>query len=255
MQDSPAEPSMLVNIARFVTAYYTLRPDPAVEPNAWRSVPQAIEVPRSMLPSMKRTFSRSPKPFVITESNKKLTARFPGNGHTRALRTGFCDSLEVLTANDIEVMIDRNRGYTPCPSCPMRSKLQPRSESEFGRRYRDYSVAQPAGGRRLEVQPVAWGPADTHVTAWIEEEANHLLADDLRTVERVPFERAMKASTTHRHDYVGSYTSELGTVVDMAAIRDAKLKLGVDPLGGAECITGVSLVSATGSGRRSPTTR
>ena len=85
----------------------------------------------------------------------------------------------------------------------------------------------------LKYNPPHGGLADTHVTAWIEEEANHLLADDLRAVKRVPFERAMKASTTHRHDYVGSYTSELGTVVDMAAIRDAKLKLGVDPLGGA----------------------
>ena len=85
----------------------------------------------------------------------------------------------------------------------------------------------------FKYNPPHGGPADTHVTKWIEEQANTLLADNLRGVCRIPYERAHGAPTTHRHNYIGSYVSDLGAVVDMDAIRDARLHLGVDPLGGA----------------------
>ena len=85
----------------------------------------------------------------------------------------------------------------------------------------------------FKYNPPHGGPADTHVTKWIEEQANTLLTDDLRGVRRIPYERAHGAPTTHRHNYMGAYVSDLGSVVDMDAIRDARLHLGVDPLGGA----------------------
>ncbi|MGH7934300.1 MAG: alpha-D-glucose phosphate-specific phosphoglucomutase, partial [Candidatus Binataceae bacterium] len=85
----------------------------------------------------------------------------------------------------------------------------------------------------FKYNPPHGGPASTFVTAWIQREANRLLTDDLRGLKRIPLERAAKAHTTHHHDYIGAYTGELGAVVDMNTIRDAKLKLGVDPLGGA----------------------
>ena len=81
--------------------------------------------------------------------------------------------------------------------------------------------------------PPHGGPADASATRWIEDRANALLSDSLKRVARVPYEGARRASTTHTHDYVGSYVQELGAVVDMEAIRSARLKIGVDPLGGA----------------------
>jgi phosphoglucomutase len=85
----------------------------------------------------------------------------------------------------------------------------------------------------FKYNPPHGGPADTHVTKRIEDQANTLLADNLRGVSRIPYEQAHGAPTTHRHNYIGAYVSDLGAVVDMDAIRDARLHLGVDPLGGA----------------------
>ena len=85
----------------------------------------------------------------------------------------------------------------------------------------------------IKYNPPNGGPAEPAVTAWIEQTANALLEAGLRGVRRIPYERALRASTTHRHDYLTAYVADLGAVVDMAAIRDAKISLGVDPLGGA----------------------
>jgi phosphoglucomutase len=81
--------------------------------------------------------------------------------------------------------------------------------------------------------PPHGGPADTSVTGWIDAEANELLRGSLQGVKRVPVEQALRAATTHRHDYLNAYVSDLGGVIDMEAIRGATIRLGVDPLGGA----------------------
>jgi hypothetical protein len=93
--------------------------------------------------------------------------------------------------------------------------------------------------------PTNGGPADTHITKWIEAKANELLANKLAGVKRISYEQALKASTTHRHDYLNTYVADLINVIDFDAIRDAKLRLGVDPLGGAGCATGRRLPSTT----------
>jgi len=85
----------------------------------------------------------------------------------------------------------------------------------------------------FKYNPPHGGPADTHITQWIQEQANALLTDDLRGVQRIPFERAHRASTTHRHDYMNAYIGDLAHVVDVELLRSAHIKLGVDPLGGA----------------------
>jgi phosphoglucomutase len=90
----------------------------------------------------------------------------------------------------------------------------------------------PADGG-FKYNPPNGGPAETDVTGWIEAKANELLASGLRGVSRVTYEKALRASTTHRHDYLDAYTKDLGEVIDFDAIRGAKIKLGVDPLGGA----------------------
>ncbi|MEC4674504.1 MAG: phosphoglucomutase, alpha-D-glucose phosphate-specific, partial [Nitrospirota bacterium] len=85
----------------------------------------------------------------------------------------------------------------------------------------------------IKYNPPHGGPADTHVTNWMEERANAFLTDDLRGIMRIPYEKALHAATTNRHDYVGSYVGDLGAVIDMEVIRSAGLAIGVDPLGGA----------------------
>src|SRR4030095_10648827 len=85
----------------------------------------------------------------------------------------------------------------------------------------------------FKYDPPSGGPADTHVTEWIEQQANAFIADGLRGVARVPFERARSASTVHSHQYLDSYVSDLPSVIDLQSIRESKVRIGVDPLGGA----------------------
>ena len=85
----------------------------------------------------------------------------------------------------------------------------------------------------FKYDPPHGGPADSHATSWIESKANEFLRGALEGVKRTPFAQALRASTTHRYDYLHSYVGDLENVIDMAAIRDSKITLGVDPLGGA----------------------
>jgi phosphoglucomutase len=146
----------------------------------------------------------------------------------------FATALEVLAANGVEAMIDASDGYTPTPAVS-HAILTYNRERTSGRA--DGILITPShnppedGG--FKYNPPHGGPADTDATRWIEDRANHLLASDLKEVKRVPYERARRAETTHRYDYVNAYAGDLGSVVDMEAIRTAKLKIGVDPLGGA----------------------
>jgi phosphoglucomutase len=143
-------------------------------------------------------------------------------------------ALEVLAANGVQTMIDQEDGYTPTP-------VVSHAILTFNRT----GPAQPADGIVItpshnppedggfKYNPPNGGPAETSVTRWIEERANALLAGSLQGVARVPYEQARRAATLHRHDYVNSYVGDLDAVVDMEAIRDARLNIGVDPLGGA----------------------
>jgi phosphoglucomutase len=131
-------------------------------------------------------------------------------------------------------MVDAGGGYTPTPVVS-HAVLQYNRGRRRG--LADGIVITPShnppqyGGFKYD--PPHGGPADTHVTRWIEERANAFLADDLRGVSRVPFERASKAPTTHRHEYLDAYVGDLVSVVDLEAIRASRVRIGVDPLGGA----------------------
>jgi phosphoglucomutase len=146
----------------------------------------------------------------------------------------FRTTLEVLAANHVELMIDGNDGYTPTPAVSHAILSYNRGRT---RGLADGIVITPShnppedGG--FKYNPPSGGPADTDVTRWIEEAANERLSAGLEGVARVPYERARRASTTHTYDYVGSYVRDLGSVVDMEAIRSAGLRIGADPLGGA----------------------
>ena len=231
----PAPASMLVNISRLVTAYYTERPDPAVHEQR-----VAFGTSGHRGSAFKRAFNEAhilamSQAICLYRKQQHIDGPLFLGMDTHALsEPAFASALEVLAANGVEVMIDHAAGYTPTPVISHAILTYNRNRKTG---LADGIVITPShnppedGG--FKYNPPHGGPADTHVTKWIEEQANTLLADNLRGVYRIPYEQAHGAPTTHRHNYIGAYVSDLGAVVDMGAIRDARLHLGVDPLGGA----------------------
>jgi len=148
--------------------------------------------------------------------------------------SAWTSALEVLAANGVEVMIDAEGGYTPTPAISHAILTYNRGRTDA---LADGIVITPShnpprdGG--FKYNPPHGGPADSDATNWIQDRANALLTEQLRGVQRIPFGRARRAATTHRHDYVGGYVADIGSVVDMDTLRGAGLRLGVDPLGGA----------------------
>jgi phosphoglucomutase len=146
----------------------------------------------------------------------------------------FVTTLEVLAANGVDVMIDQNDGFTPTPVISHAILAYNRDRSSG---LADGIVITPShnppedGG--IKYNPPHGGPADTHVTKWIEDRANILLTNHLHGCHRFPIERARRASTTHRYAYVEAYVSDLAKSIEMDVIKSAKLRLGVDPLGGS----------------------
>jgi len=229
------EPSMLANIPRLVTAYYTGRPDPSVPEHR-----VAFGTSGHRGSSLKLSFNEAhilatTQALCLYRQQQRIDGPLFLGMDTHALsEPAMASTLEVLAANGVVVMVDRDNGYTPTPVIS-HAILTYNRERKTG--LADGIVITPShnppedGG--FKYNPPHGGPADADVTAWIEETANALLADDLRGVTRISYEKALRASTTHQHDYVGSYVGDLGSVIDMEAIRDAKLSIGVDPLGGA----------------------
>jgi phosphoglucomutase len=145
-----------------------------------------------------------------------------------------CTALEILAANGVETVIQRDNGVTPTPVISRAILIYNRDRSEH---FADGIVITPShnppedGG--FKYNPMNGGPADTNTTRWIERRANELLKNRNTGVKRVPFKLALRAPTTHQEDFVLPYVRDLASVVDMDAIRSARLQLGVDPLGGA----------------------
>ena len=146
----------------------------------------------------------------------------------------FASALEVLGANGVEVMVDDALGYTPTPTLSHAVLMYNRGRTAG---FADGIVITPShnppddGG--FKYNPPNGGPADTSATRWIQDRANQIIAGGLREVRRMAYPQAVAATTTHRHDYVSGYVNDLGAVLDMDAIRDARLNLCADPLGGA----------------------
>lgn len=235
MAGKPAEPSMLVNVARLVTAYYAERPDPSIPAQR-----VAFGTSGHRGSAFDAAFNEA-HILAITQAicayrrQQEIDGPLYLGMDTHALsEPAFASALEVLAANGVEVMIDRERGYTPTPviSHAILTYNRGRKTGLADGIVITPSHNPPADGG-FKYNPPNGGPADTQVTGWIQNRANELLADELRGVKRVPFERALDAPTTHRHDYVAAYVGDLGSVVDLEAVRRARLKIGVDPLGGA----------------------
>ena len=143
-------------------------------------------------------------------------------------------ALEVLTANGVETVIQRDNGFTPTPSISRAILVHNRDKKD---RLADGIVVTPShnppGDGGFKYNPPQGGPADTDVTDWIQHRANDLLRDNNRSVKRIDYDAALKSPSTHGDDLLGPYIDHLTAVIDMDAIRSARVKIGVDPLGGA----------------------
>jgi len=231
----PAGASTLIDVPRLVTAYYTGRPDPSVPE---QRVVFGTSGHRGC--SLDNSFNEAhilaiTKAICLYRKQQNIDGPLYIGFDTHALsQPAFASALEVLASNGVEVMIDENNSYTPTPVI---SHAILRYNRGRERGLADGIVITPShnpprfGGFKYD--PPHGGPADTHVTKWIEEQANTLIANGLNGVSRVPLSRALSSSTTHTHSYLNSYVNDLPAVVDLQAIRDSEVHIGVDPLGGA----------------------
>ncbi len=231
----PATREMLVNVPRLVTAYYADVPDASV---------QEQRVAFGTSGHRGSSFGRSFNEWHILAVSQAISDYRKQRGidgplflgiDTHALSVPACASaLEVLAANGVEIMLADNDEYTPTPviSHAILSYNRGRNTGLADGIVITPSHNPPDNGG-FKYNPPNGGPADNDVTRWIEARANALLERSLRGVKRISFERARRAPTTHRHDFLHAYVNDLGSVLDMDAIRSANIKMGVDPLGGA----------------------
>ncbi|HUA02187.1 MAG TPA: phosphoglucomutase (alpha-D-glucose-1,6-bisphosphate-dependent) [Candidatus Aquilonibacter sp.] len=231
----PADPSILVNVPRLVTAYYTTQPDPSIPAqrvafgtsghrgsafdgafNEWHilAISQAICDYRKQ--------QKTDGPLFLGIDTHALS------------EPAFASALEVLAANDVDMMISDGTAYTPTPVVS-HAILRYNRGRKSG--LADGIVITPShnppedGGFKYD--PPSGGPAEWDATKWIESKANEYLRAKLEGVKRVSFAKARAATTTHKHDYLNAYVDDLDAVIDMQSIAGAKITLGVDPLGGA----------------------
>jgi len=231
----PAKPAILVNVPKLITAYFSEVPDP--------SVPEQLVLfgtSGHRGSSFKNSFNENhilaiTQAICLYRRQQKITGPLFLGIDTHALSVpAFTTALEVLAANSVEVMIAGKEDYTPTPVIS-HAILTYNKGRKTG--LADGIVITPShnpprdGG--FKYNPPNGGGAESSITKWIEEKANEFLKNNLKDVKRLPFEKALKASTTHRHDYLNNYVSDLSSVIDMDVIRNSNIKIGVDPLGGA----------------------
>ncbi len=224
---------MLVDVPRLITAYYTLKPDASI---ASQKVSFGTSGHRGS------AFHCSFNEAHILAITQAICEYRVANGATGPLflakdthalsEPAFASALEVLAANSVEVLIDQDLGYTPTPALSHAILTYNRGRQNG---VSDGIVITPShnppedGG--FKYNPPSGGPADTHVTKWIQDRANAILAGGLRELRRCPFSAALAGA--RRHDYITEYVEDLPSVVDMETIRGAHLKLCADALGGA----------------------
>jgi phosphoglucomutase len=230
----PADPSILVNVPRLVTAYYALQPD-ASDPRQ-RVVFGTSGHRGSAFDCAFNEWHILAIAQAICEYRKMQEIEGPlflGTDTHALSEPAFASALEVLAANNVDVMLSEGTAYTPTPAVS-HAILRHNEDRKTG--LADGIVITPShnppddGGFKYD--PPHGGPADSQTTSWIQSRANELLRS-LAGVKRVLFAQALLASTTHRYDYLHSYVGDLESVIDLAAVRDSQIALGVDPLGGA----------------------
>ena len=225
---------MLINVPRLVAAYYTEQPDPNI---ADQRVAFGTSGHRGS--ALKLAFNE----LHILATTQAICDYRKAQGINGPLFLGidthalsepaFVSAMEVLAANEVEVMIDAPRGFTPTPVISHAILTYNRGRQTG---LADGIVVTPShnppedGG--FKYNPPHGGPSETAATKTIEQAANALMLDPAR-IRRMPFSRALRASTTHEHDYIAAYVNDLEHVVDLEAVRESGVRIGVDPMGGA----------------------
>ncbi|MFE7462498.1 phosphoglucomutase (alpha-D-glucose-1,6-bisphosphate-dependent) [Streptomyces sp. NPDC057499] len=231
----PARPEDLIDVARLVTAYYALHPDPA-EPD------QRVA-------------------FGTSGHRGSATATAFNEDHIAATSQAICEyralqgidgplflgadthalseparvtAVEVFAANDVTVLVDPADGYTPTPAVSHAVLAHNRGRA---RHLADGVVVTPShnppGDGGFKYNPPNGGPAGSDATGWIQRRANEIIAAGTKEVRRLPYARARAASTTGTYDFLGGYVEDLPSVLDLDAVRAAGVRIGADPLGGA----------------------
>ncbi|MEV6155667.1 phosphoglucomutase (alpha-D-glucose-1,6-bisphosphate-dependent) [Nonomuraea sp. NPDC052129] len=231
----PAQPADLVDVAKLVTAYYALHPNPD-------EVAQRVAFGTSghRGSSLNTAFNED---HILATSQAICEYRhaqgtdgplFLGVDSHALSEPARVSALEVFAANGVRVLIDSRDGYTPTPAVSHAILTYNRGRSTG---LADGVVITPShnpppdGG--FKYNPPHGGPADTDATTWIQDRANRLLAGGMKNILRVPYTKALRADTTGRYDFVGAYVGDLPSVLDLDAIRSAGVRIGADPLGGA----------------------
>jgi phosphoglucomutase len=231
----PAEPAMLINVPKLITAYYTEVPDPKVSAQRVAFGTSGHRGSAFDKAFNERHILAISQAICLYRKQRKIDGPLFLGMDTHALSVpALASTLEVLAANGVEVMIADKDEYTPTPVISHAIITYNRGRKTG---LADGIVITPShnpphdGG--FKYNPPNGGPAESDVTDWIGAKANEFLENGLLGVKRISFEKALRASTTHRHDYLNSYIADLANVLDMDAIRGAKISMGVDPLGGA----------------------
>jgi len=231
----PAPRELLVNTPRLVSAYYAHRPDVAI---AEQRVAFGTSGHRGS--SLTNSFNED-HVLAICQAICEYRQAQGINGplyvgmDTHALsEPAFATAVEVFAANRLDIMVQAGLGYTPTPIISHAILTYNRGRTSG---LADGVVITPShnppeyGG--FKYNPPSGGPADTGTTRTIQDRANEILRDGLKTVRRLSFQGALKAATTHEYDYISPYVADLANMIDMRAIAAAGLKIGADPLGGA----------------------
>lgn len=231
----PAPREMLANIPRLITAYYTIHPDPA-EPG--QRVAFGTSGHRGTSPA--GTFNEDHILAVCQAICEYRAGRgiagplFAGMDTHALSEPALATAIEVFAANDVRLVIQRDLGYTPTPVISHAILTWNRDHAPA---LADGVVITPShnpaedGG--FKYNPPEGGPAGTEATTRIQNRANDLLRDGLKGVKRMLYARAMAAATTVAYDFITPYVNDLDSVIDMAALKAADLKIGVDPMGGS----------------------
>ncbi len=231
----PAPKEMLVNVPQLVSAYYTRQPDT-------NEATQRVEFGTSghRGSSLKKSFNED-HIFATTQAiceyrkGQNITGPLFLGKDTHALsEPAFLTAVEVLVANDVEVVVQEDMGYTPTPVIShaiLVHNLASRSSNADGIVITPSHNPPEDGG--FKYNPPHGGPAGSEATDWIQNRANALLQEGNMGVKRIRFERASQKGLIHRKDFIREYVEDLKTVVDLDIIQSSGVQLGVDPMGGA----------------------
>lgn len=231
----PAPSSMLINVPKLIAAYYSQVPDPSVQKQ------RVVFGTSGHRGSSLETSFNEWHILAITQAiclyriqNKIKGPIFLGMDTHALSQPALASALEVLAANGLEVMMAKENEYTPTPVI---SHAILRYNHGRNTGLADGIIITPShnppqeGG--FKYNPPNGGPANNEITSWIEAKANALIESKLNNVKKIPYERALRASTTHHYDYLNTYINDLDNVIDMKVIRESKIHMAVDPLGGA----------------------